>query len=182
MAACEGGQRVRCTDRVSSGRLRFSGVRNFSDLIGIAIICLPILAAGSDLRAGIEALAGDLIAKLPTDRRLVIAVTDFPDLQGVTSELSRYVAERVTTLFTQSQRVAVVERRHLSQVLAEFGWSQGDLLDPAKAPRLRQKAGVEGVLVGSLVDLGAAVEIEARLLALETGEVLAVATATIPKP
>ena len=174
-------RKMRLADRGRCKGQTFSGLGILSWAIGVTLICLPALAAASDLRAGIETLAGDLLANLPADRRLTVAVSEFPDLQGMTSDLSRYVAERLTTLFSQSQRVAVVERKRVSQVLGELGWSLGDLLDPTKASRIRQMAGVEGVLVGTITDLGLAVEIEARLVGLETSHILIGATAMIPK-
>jgi TolB-like protein len=112
---------------------------------------------------------------------LTIAVTDFPDLSGTTSDLSRYIAERLTTVLSQSGRVMIVERRRLLQVLGELGWTLSDLLDPKKAPRAGQMAGVDAVVVGSVVSVGSAVDIEGRLVVLSTSQVLAGASVTIPK-
>jgi hypothetical protein len=50
-----------------------------------------------ELTAGLERLAGQLAKSVPAGRSLRVAVADFPDLQGVTSNLGRYVAERLTT-------------------------------------------------------------------------------------
>jgi len=145
------------------------------------VLLLDALYATAGLREGVEDIGQQLLAALPGDRRLTVAVTDFSDFQGATSDLSRYVAERLTTVFSQSGRVSVVERRRLTQVLAELGWSQSDLLDPAKAARVGQMAGVDAVIVGTVVALGAAVEIEGRLVSLATSQILAGATVTIPK-
>lgn len=150
-------------------------------LAALLLFCQPQTSRGATLREGVEGIGQDLLTKLLPDRRLSVAITEFPDLQGATSDLSRYIAERLTTIFSQSPRVSVVERRRIGQLLAELGWSQADLLDPAKAPKIGEVTGAGAVLVGTLADLGATVEVEARLLALDSGQILALATAMLPK-
>lgn len=146
-----------------------------------ALFLAPEVACAQGLRERVESLALELLTQVPTDRRLTVAMTEFPDLEGVTSDFSRYIAERMTTVFTQSPRVSVVERRRLAHVLAELGWSQAELLDPAKVPKIGQMTGADAVVVGTVADLGPTVDVEARLVALETGQLLGVATAAIPK-
>jgi len=111
-----------------------------------------------------------------------LAVTNFPDLQGVTADLGRYVAERLTTrLSTHSQRIRVVERRRLGQVLGELRFGMSDLVDPTKAKQLGRLLGVEAIVVGTVSDLGNVVEIDARIIEIETSNILPGVTASITK-
>ena len=138
-------------------------------------------ADAAPLREAVDQLAAALAKGLSPGSRLLIAVTDFEDLQGTTSELSRYIAERLTTRFAQSPRFRVIERRRLAEMLAELKFGMSDLVDPSKAKALGRMTGVEALVVGSLSDLGTTVEIDARLIELETGGLLVAATAAISK-
>ena len=121
-------------------------------------------AAAQDLRTGVEQIAAQIVEALPAENSLRIAVADFPDLQGVTSDFGRYVANRLTTRLAQSKKVSVVERQRLGQVLAELKFSMSDLVDPAKAKQLGRMAGVEAIVVGTVSDLGNQVDVDARVI------------------
>src|SRR6266849_3042394 len=84
-------------------------------------VCVWALSFGSvdaaELKEATEQLSASLAKSVPEGRTLRVAVTDFPDLQGVTSDLGRYIAERLTTrLSAQPQKFRVVERRRLGSV------------------------------------------------------------------
>lgn len=109
----------------------------------------------ADLKEAVEQLAVQLAKSVPEGQTMRVAVTDFPDLQGVTSDLGRYIAERLTTrLSAQTQKFRVIERRRLGQVLGELRFSMSDLVDPDKAKQLGKMLGVEAIAVGTLSDLG----------------------------
>ena len=106
-------------------------------------------ALAQDVRTGVEQLATQVSKGALSGRQLRVAVADFPDLQGVTSNLGRYVASRLTTRLAQEGKFLVVERQHLGQVLAELCFSMSDLVDTAKAKQLGRMAGVEAIVVGT---------------------------------
>ena len=54
------------------------------------------IAFAAELKQAVEQLAVQLAKSAPAGRTLRVAVTDFPDLQGVTSSLGRYIAELAT--------------------------------------------------------------------------------------
>lgn len=148
----------------------------------VALLALSVLTASAqDLRAGVEQLASQIAKGLPEGKQLRVAVADFPDLQGVTSDLGRYIASRLTTRLAQNPRFFVIERQRLGQVLAELKFSMSDLVDPTKAKQLGRMAGVEGILVGSIADVGNQVELDARLIEIETNRTVLGATVTISK-
>src|SRR2546427_7379801 len=103
----------------------------------LMLVVSPAFAQVMELKDGVERLAAELSKSVPTGRTLRVAVTDFPDLEGVTSNLGRYVAERLTTrLSAQTEKFRVIERRRLGQVLGELNFSMSDLVDPSKAKQL----------------------------------------------
>jgi len=156
-------------------------------LVAIILTCVGLLplsvvtASAQDIRAGVEQLAAQVAKAAPEGKQLRVAVADFPDLQGVTSDLGRYIASRLTTRLSQSPKFFVIERQRLGQVLAELKFSMSDLVDPAKAKQLGKMVGVEAILVGTVSDLGNQVDLDARLIEIETNRMLLGATVTISK-
>lgn len=140
----------------------------------------PALAA--DLKEAVDQLAVQLAKSVPEGRTLRVAVTDFPDLQGVISDLGRYIAERLTTrLSVQIEKFRVIERRRLGQALGELRFSVSDLVDPDKAKQFGKMLGAEAIVVGTVSDLGNVVDADARIIEIETSNVLPGTTAAISK-
>lgn len=135
-----------------------------------------------DVRTAVEQLASQ-IATLPPEgnKPLRIGVADFPDLHGVTTDLGRFVAARLTTRLAQSPRFLVIERQRLTQVLAELRLSMSDLVDPAKAKQFARMAGIEAIVVGVVIDLGDQVDIDARVIEVEANRLISGASVTIRK-
>ena len=151
-------------------------------VFAVAFLLLRSESHAQDVRAAVERLATQIGKAAPEGRQqLRIAVADFPDLQGLTSDLGRFVAERLTTRLARGSRFFVIERRRLSQVLAELRFSISDLVDPAKVKQLGRMLGVEAIVVGLITDLGSQVDIDARVIEIETNRIILGATATVSK-
>jgi TolB-like protein len=153
----------------------------------LALILLSFLVPSSnaiaqDLKGAVEQLARDLGNSVPEGRLLVVAISDFPDLQGTVSDLGRYVAERlVTRLSARPEKFRVIERRRLDQVLTELRLSLTDLVDPAKAEQLGKMLGAQAIVVGTLSDLGNNVDIDARIIEIGTNSTLPGVSVTLSK-
>jgi TolB-like protein len=137
--------------------------------------------AAQDVRSGVEQLAVQITKEAPEGRQLRVAVADFPDLQGGTSDLGRYIASRLTTRLAQSPKFFVIERQRLGQVLAELKFGMSDVVDPSKAKQLGKMAGVEAIIVGTVADVGNQFDFDARMIDIETNRLLLGATVTIAK-
>jgi len=72
-------------------RIKRELVISFSALLGLVFLSVRPVSA-QDVRAGVEQLAAQVEKRAPAGKQLRIAVADFPDLQGVTSELGRFIA------------------------------------------------------------------------------------------
>jgi TolB-like protein len=138
-------------------------------------------ASAQDLRSGVEQLAEQIIQAAPQDKEIRVAVIDFPDLLNVISDLGRYIANRLTTRLAQSQKFHVVERQRLGQLLSELKFSMSDLVDPEKAKQLGQIVGVEAIVVGTVSDLGNQVDLDARVIEIDTSRMLVSVATTISK-
>jgi TolB-like protein len=168
-----------------AGRSKMNAHSRFG-VIGVTIaliLGMAVVSAGAvDLKEGVEQLAVELSKTVSEGRTLRVAVTDFADLQGVVSDLGRYIAERLTTrLSAQTQKFRVIERRRLGQVLGELRFSMFDLVDPNKAKQLGKMLGVEAIVVGTVSDLGNVVDIDTRVIEIETNHILPGTTAAISK-
>lgn len=151
-------------------------------LLLLVIALSPAAVQAAELKETVEQLAVQLAKSAPEGRTLRVAVTDFPDLQGVISDLGRYIAERLTTrLSAQVQKFRVIERQRLGQVLGELRFSMSDLVDPDKAKQLGKMLGVEAIVVGTISDLGNTVDIDARIIEIETNNILSGITAAVSK-
>src|SRR2546428_321734 len=112
-------------------------------ICGVSLVLMTTLTASAiDLQAGVEQLVKDLMQATPEGKQLRVAVADFPDLQGITNDLGRYIATRITTRLGQSKKFSVTERQRLAQVLAEMKISMSDLVDPEQAKKLKKMDGV----------------------------------------
>lgn len=156
------------------------GVRGIG-LLAVAVVLPGTSVAAANFREKIEELAAELVRGLPAGRSLRIAVADLPDLRGATSDFGRFTAERLATRLAQAGRFTVIERRRLSQVLGELKFSMSDLVDPAKARRLGQMLGVEALVVGSISDLGNQVDVDLRVIEIETNRMMLGTSTTITK-
>jgi TolB-like protein len=149
--------------------------------LGILLVYSTFPASAQDLRKGVEQLAEQIIKSTPDKEQRRVAVVDFPDLQNVTSDLGRYIANRLTTRLGQSTKFLVIERQRLTQVLAELKLNMSDLVDPEKAKRFGQMVGVDAIVVGTVSDLGNQVDLDARIIEIETNRMILGETVTISK-
>jgi len=159
--------------------------------VAILLTSAPLLArAGTvpqqggavPLSQGIADLASQLAKGIPEGHTMTVAVTDFPDsMRNQTCGLGRFVAERLTTLLSQHPQCRLIERRRLDMVLSELKFSMSELVDPAKARKLGAMLGVQGLVVGSVTDLGGTVDVDARIIDIQTNVSLPGASASIVK-
>ncbi|MBI3832698.1 MAG: hypothetical protein HY287_00005 [Planctomycetes bacterium] len=146
--------------------------------IYVASFLFPVTAtfADDELDQAINQIA-DMISKSthePTTR--TIAVADFAMLDGTVTTLGQHLAE---SLITELFRVApykfeVVERRHLALVLMEQKIAANQLFDPKSLSRIGKLLQVQEIATGTITDLTDQIEINSRLISVETGRITAV--------
>jgi TolB-like protein len=105
----------------------------------------------------------------------VIAVIDFEPASDFIKRRSfgNTAAEMFTTAFDKSGVFKVMERQRIKDVLTERAFSMTDMVKDKKAREVaRNLLGIDFLLVGSVAQVGARLEVTARLLDTSTGEVL----------
>ncbi len=108
-------------------------------------------------------------------RKTRIAVLDF-QTEGAGAEIQgmgRVVAEWLTTYFVETGRFDVVERRLLDKVVSEQRLGAAGMLDEANAVRLGRLLGARDIVTGMVMGVGKHIEINARVISVEDGSILA---------
>ena len=108
-------------------------------------------------------------------QRTKIAVVDF-QIQGKgfeTEDMGKIVAEWLITAFVKEGRFDVIERRLIEKVLKEQSFSVSGVVDSQSASRLGKVLGAKIVISGSVIRLSRFTEVNARLINVESGSILA---------
>jgi len=108
-------------------------------------------------------------------RRTKIAVLDF-ELKGAgfeTEDMGAIVAEWFITAFVKEGRFDVVERGLLKKILNEQKLGMSGILDEATATKLGKLLGVKIIISGSVLKFQNILEINARIIDVETASIIA---------
>jgi len=108
-------------------------------------------------------------------RKTKIAVLDF-ELQGKgyeTPDMGKIVAEWLITSLVREGRFEVLERRLLQKILNEQKLSASGAVEERSAIKLGKLLGVENVVSGSVVKLQDSIEVNARIIDVESASIIA---------
>lgn len=137
-------------------------------------------ASSVELDKQIDILALEIISSLEVQKTHKIAVIEFPNLEGNVSDLGKYLAEELTTRLFRTGRFQIIERQLMKKMMEEQKLNASGLIDEKTASKLGRILGVDALTTGTIAELNTGVKINARLIAVETGAVFAVASAKIP--
>jgi len=108
-------------------------------------------------------------------KKTKVAVLDF-QLHGEgyeTQDMGKFVAEWLITALVRDGRFEVIERRLLEKILAEQKLGLSGILDEGSASKLGQMLGAKVVISGSVMSLKGQIEVNARIIDVQTGSVIA---------
>lgn len=112
-------------------------------------------------------------------KKTKIAVLDF-QVQGHgnhDSDIGKIVAEWLITALVKEGRFDVIERRLLEKVLEEQKMGASGLVDAGSASRLGKVLGAKVVITGSVLEYQNIVEVNARIIEVESGSIIAAESA-----
>jgi TolB-like protein len=143
----------------------------------IAGLCLLLSGLAPAPAQEIEQELTELAAKLATltaaNGKKKVTVLDFTDLQGNASELGKYVAEELTVnLVMVKTNFAVLDRANLRKILAEHKLTATGLVDPENAKKLGQFAGVDALILGTIIPKGQKTAVTAKIITTDTAEIV----------
>lgn len=148
----------------------------------ILFVFSPILVL-ADLESGVKDLAKQISNNMKENNKKKIAIIEFSNLNDEVTQLGQFLSEElITQLFIADPgKFEVVERRQLLKVLNEQELGTSGLLDADAMGTVGKILGVDAIVTGSITDLGNDIKINARLIAIDTAKIFAVATTTMPK-
>lgn len=147
------------------------------------LVVLAVALGAAEARCEpLEKLARRLEKGLSAQENRKVAVLAFPDLKGGVNQGSLLVQERLTTYLARRGKVEVIERSRLDQVLSEMKLQHSGIVDPAGAQKVGKVLGAAALVIGTLGEPSEGkVEVNARLVRAETGQILAADAARIEK-
>ena len=148
--------------------------------IAAAILCFVLCghALAQDMDTELANLTEKLATQIKDQGKKKIAVIDFTDLQGGTSELGKYIAEQLNVNFVMTKRdFSILDRANLKSILAEHKLTATGLIDPDNAKKLGQFAGVDALILGSIIPKGTNISITAKIITTDTAEIVGAARA-----
>jgi TolB-like protein len=140
------------------------------------LMCGKLFAQTATMDTELAALTEKLAAQIKDHGKKKVAVIDFTDLQGGSSELGRYIAEELTVNFVTGKReFSVLDRANLKSILAEHKLTATGLVDPENAKKLGMFAGVDAIILGNIVPLNQNIELTAKVITTDTAEIIGAA-------
>lgn len=155
-------------------------IRVFILLIYLTVI-LPIYlyAEESNFDNAMKEIANKLAGSLRGSKITKVAVLEPETISGEVSELGVLISESVIGyLFENEKGLRVIERRLLSKILEEHGFTQTGLVDEKTIQKLGNILGVEGIVIGTIAKVDKDYRVNLRLLDVKTAEVIAVSRCT----
>jgi TolB-like protein len=127
----------------------------------------------------IKDLAKKIASQVPKRKMMRIAVGSFRRLDGKPSHLGSYISEFLTTSLVQVGGLDVLERRHLDNALAEIKLNQSGLMETKNALHVGKMLHADAIVTGSITEFESYIELNCRVIAVETGQVFAAAPVDI---
>ncbi|MEW6246706.1 MAG: CsgG/HfaB family protein [Nitrospirota bacterium] len=135
----------------------------------------------------VDAKFGELAHRLSGNLKghgvLRIAVLPAQDVTGKENKpFCNYVTEKLTAKLHEEGTATVVERSQLSKVTQELALTHTGGFDEDSATRIGRLLGVDAVVTTLFADLGPpGVEVNAKVVRVETGEIIGVGAIALPR-
>ena len=112
----------------------------------------------------------------------VVAVAGLAYADGRVSGDGNVLSERITTELVKKNRLKVVERKAIEKMFEELKLQRSGAIDQDSAKKLGKMLGADCVVLGSLSELaGNMIELNARLVDVESGRIISAVSALVEK-
>ena len=128
-------------------------------------------AVPKTLRAGIALVAKQLSEQDRGGPKRRIAVVDFSDINGQILPAGSVIAELLIGELFRTGRYDIVERKLMSSVLEQHKLNMTGLVDESTARKVGKLLGADYIVTGTVIDLGTAMNVNARTISIETGSI-----------
>lgn len=151
----------------------------------VFLAVLVLSAYPAHAQTGLREVANKLVKDMVADPDAAklqgekLLVAEFGNINGKGDAVPRILQEMLTTAFVKDKHFRVVERAQLEKALTELKISSSGLIDPDNAKKIGKMLGAAYMVVGSISEIGGNVSIDARIVAIESGESVTAADATL---
>ena len=118
--------------------------------------------------AGLEAPGNLRLKRAGKKSQSTVAVLDFEG-RGITMQEAQTLTDRFTTSLSSTDKVILVERGTMNDVLEEQGFTAGECASDECAAEVGAMLGVEFMISGAIGKLGNAYTIDAKMFSVATG-------------
>jgi hypothetical protein len=140
----------------------------------------PVQSVSVSLTPLFDQLVTDLIKEAPSLVNLKIAVGELTELSGHKTQREAFLEEKLIESLSRVGTVPLVERTKLDTVLQELNFNMSGYIDEESEKLLGKVLGADGLIMGTITELGETLELVVRVIRTETGEILAVGAVEIP--
>ncbi|MFH1562990.1 MAG: FlgO family outer membrane protein [Nitrospirota bacterium] len=150
----------------------------FGVLSGLFFV-IPCYAAGN-LETAMVDLSTQLSQYVSTPKELTIGVVEFQNLSYKNTNMEKFLCEELTNQLFLTKKFKVIEKSQLYKVIEEQKLSLNQVVDPENAGKIGKILGIDGILIGSIAEKDNSIVINARIVNVAQGEILATANVNIP--
>lgn len=143
-----------------------------TNLIAAGVL-LAALAASAARADGYKKMAQDLSSDAKKAGISRVAVMPFEPADGGSVRDGWNISEKLTTQLVRGGKVQALERSMLKALMEEHELGRTGALDPATLRKLGRVLSAEGIVTGSFTTIGREVVVNARLINVETGVIVA---------
>jgi len=159
---------------------RFVGRKYLVTLRLVGIIVLGVVgynppatqAAGSYYEDAVKEWAESVVVEVVKAKRHTLGVLNFTDLDGNVTPVGRFLAEELSATLMLSGDIQVLDRQHLARTVPESALHKLSMADPLVAKKFGLLAGVDCLVIGTVVDTPEGLRVTAKVLATDTGLVI----------
>lgn len=146
----------------------------FLSLFLCLLFCAPAFVEAQEIDKELSTLADKLAASIKENGNNKVTVLDFTDLHGnPEGELGKYIAEQLTVNLVMTKLgFAVLDRANLKSILAEHKLTATGLVDPENAKKLGQFAGVDAMIIGTIIPKKDTVGLTVKIIATDTTKIV----------
>lgn len=138
-------------------------------------------ASGNDYDSSLHVIAMDIINILEKTNNPSSTVLDFTDIKGNTNELGRFIAQSLSDKLVEfHSNVLFVDRGNLKILIQELKLTKEGLLNPNNIAKIGNLAGINTVIVGTVVVLSSKISLSVRVINVETGKIITAETGLFP--
>jgi len=151
-------------------------------LLALTLLLAPVLAGAlnAPVSGAYGRLVRDLLRNRAGDRKIAVANFTYPD--GRVSGDGDVVSERLTTELVSMKKFRVAERREIEKVFDELKLQGSGAMGTDPVKDVGKMVGADWLILGTLTELsGGRIEINARLVGVESGEIISASAAKVKK-